>query len=122
MFMDSVCNRLKNLREAKNYKQNYVANFLKISQQSYSRYENGQCEIPIHFLPLLAELYGVSADYILGISISDKDYEMLSQNEYAGKTLMEIIDEINSLNYENLISLFKYIEFLKYNQEINENK
>ena len=54
--MDSIFDRLKNLREAHNYKQNFVANYLEISQQSYSRYENGKRELPIHFLPALAKL------------------------------------------------------------------
>ena len=105
MLMDSVSNKLKNLRESKNYKQNYVASYLGISQQNYSRYENEKREIPIHFLPLLAKLYGVSIDYILGISISKKDYETISQKTYNGKTLNEIINDINSLNNENLTSL-----------------
>lgn len=118
--MDSISNKLKNLRESKNYKQNYVASHLGISQQNYSRYENGQREIPVHFLPLLAKLYGVSVDYILRISISKKDYEIISQKTCNGKSLNEIINDINSLNNENLISLLKYIEFLKYSQKIKD--
>ena len=120
--MDSISNKLKNLRESKNYKQNYVASFLGISQQNYSRYENGKREIPVHFLSLLAKLYGVSVDYILGISITKKDYENISQNIYNGKTLNEIIDDISSLNNENMISLLKYIEFLKYTQKTKEEE
>ena len=120
--MDSISNKLKNLRESKNYKQNYVASFLGISQQNYSRYENGKREIPVHFLHLLAKLYSVSVDYILGISITKKDYENISQNIYNGKTLNEIIDDISSLNNENMISLLKYIEFLKYTQKTKEDK
>lgn len=83
--MDSIFDRLKNLREAHNYKQNFVANYLEISQQSYSRYENGKRELPIHFLPALAKLYGVSVDYILGLSMNSQDLESLSQKTYAGK-------------------------------------
>ena len=114
--MDSICNRLKNLRESKNYKQIYVANYLGISQQNYSRYENGKREIPIRFLPLLSTLYGISADYILGLSINKNDYSIISQTIYSDKTLNEIINEISCLNEENITFLLKYIEFLKYTQ------
>ena len=114
--MDSIFDRLKNLREAHNYKQNFVANYLEISQQSYSRYENGKRELPIHFLPALAKLYGVSVDYILGLSMNSKDIESLSQKTYAGKTLKSIVDDLSALNNDNLISVIKYIEFLKSTQ------
>ena len=115
-FMDSIFDRLKNLREAHNYKQNFVANYLEISQQSYSRYENGKRELPIHFLPALAKLYGVSVDYILGLSMNSQDLESLSQKTYAGKTLKSIVDDLSALNNDNLISVIKYIEFLKSTQ------
>ena len=49
--MDSICNRLKNLRESKNYKQLYVANYLGISQQNYSRYENEKEKFLFAFYP-----------------------------------------------------------------------
>ena len=105
--MDSIFDRLKNLREANNYKQNFVANYLEISQQSYSRYENGKRELPIHFLPALAKLYGVSVDYLLSLSMKSQDLEPLSQKTYAGKTLNSIVDDLSTLNNDNLISVIR---------------
>ena len=37
------------------------------SQTMYARYERGANELPIHHLIRLCEIYGVSADYILGL-------------------------------------------------------
>ena len=117
-LLDSISNKLKNLRESKNYKQNYVASFLGISRQNYSRYENGKRELPLRLLPLLAKLYDVSVDYILGLSINKKVHKNISKKMYNGKDLNEIIDDISSLNNENIVLLLKYIEFLKYSQII----
>ena len=47
-------------------KQKEVANYLHCSQQVYSNYELGQRDIPTAVLIALANLYGVSIDYLLG--------------------------------------------------------
>ena len=44
-----------------------VAKLLGTSQTMYARYERGANELPIHHLIRLCEIYGVSADYILGL-------------------------------------------------------
>ncbi len=59
--------RIKNLREDHDYTQAYVAEYLGTSQTMYARYERGANELPIRHLIRLCELYGASADYILGI-------------------------------------------------------
>jgi transcriptional regulator with XRE-family HTH domain len=43
----------------------------------YARYENGLSKMPIRHLLMLAKLYGVSTDYILGI----EEYELDSGDE-----------------------------------------
>lgn len=58
--------RLKDLREDNDLMQKEVANFLKITQQQYSRYELGIRIIPLNKLEKLADFYNTSIDYILG--------------------------------------------------------
>lgn len=48
--------------------QKQVASLLKCSQQVYSNYELGQRDIPTDILIALARYYGVTTDYILGLS------------------------------------------------------
>ena len=62
--------RMRDLREDSDYTQEYVAYYLKTSQTMYARYERGVNELPIHHLLSLCRLYGVSADYLLGLSNS----------------------------------------------------
>lgn len=64
--------QIRNLREDADYTQEYVANYLGTSQTMYARYERGANELPIRHLINLCKLYGVSADYILGLSSQKK--------------------------------------------------
>ena len=57
---------IKDLREDCDMTQQTVADYLGTSQTMYARYERGASELPIRHLLKLCDLYGVSADYILG--------------------------------------------------------
>lgn len=59
--------RIRDLREDNDKTQKEIADLLGTSQTMYARYERGANELPIHHLIKLCEIYGVSADYILGI-------------------------------------------------------
>lgn len=61
---------IRDLREDHDKTQLEIANYLGTSQTMYARYERGANELPIHHLIKLCKLYGVSADYILGLKKS----------------------------------------------------
>ena len=58
--------RIRNLREDKDLKQEDVAKLLNCTQACYSNYENGKRDIPTEVLDVLASFYDVSTDYLLG--------------------------------------------------------
>ena len=58
---------LRELREDSDLTQAQVAAVLGTTQQVYARYEKGINELPMRHLRALCLLYGVSADYILGL-------------------------------------------------------
>ena len=60
--------RIRDLREDRDLTQREVARILNCSQQVYSNYELGQRDIPTDILIKISAFYGVSVDYILGIS------------------------------------------------------
>ncbi len=60
--------RLYDLRTDNDLKQEDVAKVLKISTQAYGMYENKKRSLPIESLITLCRFYGVSSDYILGLS------------------------------------------------------
>ncbi|MBE6756610.1 MAG: helix-turn-helix transcriptional regulator [Ruminococcaceae bacterium] len=60
--------RIKDLREDADLTQQNIAEYLNIKQNTYCQYEKGQRQIPIDLLIKLTEYYGVSVDYILGLT------------------------------------------------------
>lgn len=60
--------RIRDLREDSNKTQQQIADILGTSQTMYARYERGANELPLRHLLTLCKYYGVSADYILGLS------------------------------------------------------
>lgn len=78
--MDKICDRLKMLRDEFRKTQKEVADYLQITQQVYSKYENGKVDLPIRLLQKLVDYYSVSADYILGNTYyPDWEFKYLSE-------------------------------------------
>lgn len=59
---------------SQNALQSPSAAVLQCSQECYSRYENGQRELPLNLLCRLAEFYGTSTDYLLGLTDDPRRY------------------------------------------------
>ena len=66
--------RLRDLREDRDPRQEDVAVILGISQTVYSRFERGYQTISVIHLLKLADYYQVSTDYILGRINNSKPY------------------------------------------------
>ena len=59
---------LKRFREHFNLKQNKVAESIGMTPQQYMRYEKDIMSPPVALIINIAEIFNVSADYLLGIS------------------------------------------------------
>ena len=57
--------RIRDLREDKEMSQKQIADFLKMSQTGYSKYETGENDIPTKILIKLADFYNTTVDYLL---------------------------------------------------------
>ena len=57
--------RIRDLREDSDLTQKQVADYLKMKQPQYNRYEKGYRDIPSDILISLADLYNTTTDYIL---------------------------------------------------------
>lgn len=66
--------RLKEIREDKDYKQIDIAKVLNTTQQQYSKYELGLQVIPVERLVKLAKFYNTSVDYLIGLTNERKPY------------------------------------------------
>ena len=72
--MRTFCEIIRGLREDRDLKQSDVAAILGTSQQYYSKYETGKYEMPVRCILILADFYGVSTDYLLGLQNSQAIY------------------------------------------------
>lgn len=64
---ESFAQRLKSLRNEKNYSQREMAALLNVVQVSYLRWEQGKTEPNINNICRLCEIFNVSSDYLLGL-------------------------------------------------------
>lgn len=64
--MDVIQN-IRKIRTERGLSQIEIANLLNTTQQQYSKYENGQNEIPVRHIITLCRFYDVSADWMLGL-------------------------------------------------------
>ena len=69
--METIKDRLRQLRDAKEMKQEEIAQALNVSRASYSSYENGITP-PTNVCIKLAQVYDVSVDYLLGLTVDPK--------------------------------------------------
>lgn len=60
-----IFKNLRAIREDNDIKQKAVAEYLNVSQNTYSQYENGVISLTAETLIKLSDYYGVSIDYLL---------------------------------------------------------
>jgi len=62
-----VIQNVRKIRMERGYSQLDIAEVLNTTQQQYSKYENGQNEIPVRHVITLCKFYGISSDWLLGL-------------------------------------------------------
>lgn len=110
--MKQIHEFLRELRETHSYRQEYIAKYLGITQQTYSNYELGLREIPLHHIVKLSGLYQVSTDYLLGIDNSYTGNTNLSQEYLDGLSLHDFLYDIQKLDTDKRKSLAQFVRFL----------
>jgi transcriptional regulator with XRE-family HTH domain len=60
--------RLRHLRENNGYSRKELAKIIDAGEAQVARYERGQSDITSDVLARIAKLFGVSADYLLGLT------------------------------------------------------
>lgn len=60
--------RIREMRENSDLFQRNLAEYLGCTQQTYSRYETGELEPSLSVMARLAEFYGTSVDYLMGLT------------------------------------------------------
>lgn len=113
MVMKTLNMIIRELREDHDIKQDTVAKYLGISQQTYSNYENGRREIPIAVIKELARFYKVSTDYLLRSNTSYLGNLDMNAAYVDDITMHDIVYDIQTLDASERKNLVKYIRFLR---------
>ena len=86
-MLETFGQRIRRLREEKDYSQEQVAAVLNVNRKAVSHYENDLREPSFETLVKLAQLYRVRTDYLLGVDnsliitasgLTDEAYSLIS--------------------------------------------
>ena len=135
--------RLFDLREDKDLSQIKLADYLGITQQTYSLWEKGTKIIPLKHLNSLSNFYEISMDYIVGLTDEKNNSSIiklteLNKNEIGSRikkirennnlTLRDLAKELNTTSstisaYETgktlILTAFAYQICIKYNVSLD---
>ena len=89
-----IGDKIKRLRQEKNWSQDQLAEKIDIGRRFISNYETGKNLPSASTLQKLAEVFGVSVDYLL----SDEQTKNLASIPIVDKTLLEYFEEIQNMN------------------------
>lgn len=84
---------IKRLRQEKEITQEQLANALFVSPQAISRWESGACYPDIESLPMLADVFSVSVDELIGYKLSEREEELS-----AIKKEIDRLSEVGNIN------------------------
>ena len=98
-------NNIKKLRISKGLKQSDLANLLHVAQTTISNWENDRTEPDFDSLRQMAELFDVSADYLLWQSDVKKKEKPVVKDDRLNRKL-------ELLNDENLQRMEDYVDLL----------
>lgn len=79
MVIDMIYKNIRNLREDNDKKQRELAEYLNVTQNTYSQYENGVLSLSPEILIKLADYYNTSVDYLLGRTNEKKPYKKITK-------------------------------------------
>lgn len=66
--------RIQDLREDRDLTQKEIADYLLCDQSLYSKYERGERPLPLELAVRLAQFYGTSVDYLVGLTRNKTPY------------------------------------------------
>ena len=112
--------RLKELRKDKGLTQADLAKVINTNQSQYGKYENGKTNLSIENSKILADFFGVSIPYLLGLDDNPNLVDPFQKQpnrigeliDSSTKTLKQISKEVG-INYETLSAYKRQIRYPK---------
>lgn len=97
-----LAKRLKELREENQYTQQEIANKIGLTKGAYGCYERGKSIPDAKTLLQLADIFDVTADYLLGRVDNKKPLEDISEKE---QKAIELIEQLTDEELELIMNM-----------------
>jgi transcriptional regulator with XRE-family HTH domain len=91
--MKNIGEKLKEIRESKNFPQKQVAELLGLQRPNYSKIENNKQAISVAQLKVFCDFFDTSADYIL--DIKQKGNKVISK--YEQDFILKYMDQVKDI-------------------------
>lgn len=111
--------RLKELRRLKGVSQAEIAKYLEVDRTTYTAYESGKSR-PVRYMDKLAAYFGVSSDYLMGMTDSQQPKEILFHNLTEHE--MVLLLNYRSLNENGKKQIADYVSFIMGKEEYQKEK
>ncbi len=110
----SFSQKIKKLRQEKDWSQEKLAEQIGVKRLAINKYESGQTKPSAETLQKIAEVFGVSIDYLLA-----EKSEKLAKKAITDKTLLEYVAEIEQMSEEErkFVKFFLDAVILRHKQE-----
>ncbi len=89
--MENFSSRLRELRLKSGKSQADICKALDVKQGTYSTWELGKYEPPLRLVVQIAQLFGVTTDYLLGASVATED--SLGKLDGLKNAIRKVLDE-----------------------------
>jgi|NOAtaT_7_FD_contig_31_6823488_length_493_multi_2_in_0_out_0_1 transcriptional regulator with XRE-family HTH domain len=121
-FNELMAIRLHTLRREYNYKQDFIARELKISQQAYSKLEKGQLNFTPSHIVKICEVFKIKIEDFLqnekGVKIINSPQANMHNSSVTNDTI--VITELIASKNQLIESLYAQIELLRINYKTDK--
>ncbi|MCL6516590.1 helix-turn-helix transcriptional regulator [Alicyclobacillus sp.] len=119
--MASFPDRLRQLRNERKWSQEELGRRINVTKVSVSGYENGNRMPDTDTLQKIADVFGVSIDYLLGRSDVKEPGEKIPDDQYVSPDERKLLETVRGLPPDKQRQVTQFADFLK-SQESKEDK
>lgn len=113
--MPTISENIKNIRELKNYTQEYIANQLGMTQAGYSKIENGNTDVAYSKIIEIAKVLGVTTEELISFDSQRyfHSFNNVRGNNNGSITIRAESIDVKSLYEDKILLMKKLIEKLE---------
>lgn len=118
----TIGERIRNVRENKNYSQKELEKMAMLSEKSVSKYERGENNVPVDNLSKIADALNVSMDYLAGRVKFSTDYKKYENKYTPNTTVADLLSALLSVDNSHRKLVIEFLNvFLKLNEAEKKN-